>query len=76
MKFIKPLSKFSHAGKDYYPGERRAVTPEDAGYFCGLGWAQDDSDGEKLATGELDHTPKTLEVQSVRHRSAATTPGA
>jgi hypothetical protein len=72
MKFIKPLTNFSHGGVRYYEGERRCVTPEDAGYFCGVGWAKDDSEGDQIPTGEADLSEKILDVQSARHRSAAT----
>lgn len=58
MKRIEILQRFKHGGQTFYPGELRFVTPEDAGYFCGLGWAKADG----IVTGELDTTPKSLEV--------------
>lgn len=68
MKVIHVLQLFKHGGQTYYAGEVRHVSPEDAGYFCGLGWAK--SDGHE--TGEPDLTPKTLEVQPGQHGHAAT----
>jgi hypothetical protein len=60
MKKIEVIQRFKHGGQTFHPGEVRLVTPEDAGYFCGLGWAK----AEGIATGEPDTSPKTLEVHN------------
>lgn len=54
----------------YVKGEIRVVSPETAGYFCGLGWARDVT-GE-IKTGAPDTSDKTLNVQSVRHVTKTT----
>jgi hypothetical protein len=71
MKRIEVIQTFSHAGQMFHEGEVRLVTPEDAGYFCGLGWAK----SSDHVTGALDLTPKTLEVQSGAIGHAATDVG-
>ena len=69
-QFIAPLHDFQDAGQQFYAGERRSVTAEQAGYYCGVGWAKDASDGS-LPTGSPDLSEKTLEVQSGKHTTAA-----
>ena len=71
MTKIEVLQKFKHAGQVFYPGESRFVTPEDAGFFCGLGWARADG----LVTGQPDTAPKTLEVHNSTLGQAATDVG-
>lgn len=56
----------------YFKGEIRHVSPETAGYFCGLGWARDVT-GE-ISTGEPDRTEKTLSVDAGKHGHAAQNP--
>lgn len=73
MKRIEMLTDVRDAGLQYFKGEIRIVTPEKAGYFCGLGWARDLA-GD-VQTGTPDTSEKTLEVQSVRHVIAASTVG-
>jgi len=68
MKRIEVLTNFKDEGQ-FYKGEVRVVTPEKAGYYCGLGWAKDVSDGDQVATGTPDLSPKKLEVESARHAS-------
>ena len=63
MKFIDISSDFKHDGLPYYSGERRKVSDDLAGYFCGNGWAA--TDGESISP--LDLTPKTLSVKGQRH---------
>lgn len=58
MKRIEVLQTFKHGGQTFHAGEIRMVSPEDAGYFCGLGWAK----AEGLATGVADTSEKTLDV--------------
>ncbi len=58
MKRIEIVQTFKHGGQIFHAGEVRMVTPEDCGYFCGLGWAK----AEDVATGTPDTSPKTLEV--------------
>lgn len=60
MKRIEVLQTFKHGGQIFHAGEVRLVTPEDAGYFCGLGWAK----AEGLATGTVDTSEKTLNVHN------------
>ena len=60
MKKIEVLTRFKHAGQTFYAGELRFVTPEEAGYFCGLGWAKADG----IRSGTPDTSPKTLEVHN------------
>lgn len=71
MTRIEVIQTFKHGGQTFHAGEVRLVSPEDAGYFCGLGWAK--SDG--LATGSPDTSPKTLEVQNGKHGHGAENPG-
>jgi hypothetical protein len=73
MKRIEILTDVKDAGERYYKGEQRMVTPEKAGYFCGLGWARDVS-GE-IETGAPDTSEKQLDVHSVRHVIASTKVG-
>lgn len=68
MKKVTVLIDFSDDGQRFYKGEVRVVTPEKAGYYCGVGWA---SDGESTTAADL--FSKTLQVQSAKHRSAAST---
>jgi hypothetical protein len=71
MKRIEILQTFKHGGQTFHAGEVRLVSPEDAGYFCGLGWAK----AEGIATGTPDTSEKTLEVQNVTFGHAAQSPG-
>lgn len=71
MKRIEILTDVKDDG-GYFKGEIRMVTPEKAGYLCGLGWARDVS-GE-IATGIADTTPKTLEVQDLKVGHSAESP--
>lgn len=69
MKWIEVIQNFRHNGEQFHKGERRYVSAEDAGYFCGLGWAT----SEGLTTGEPDTSPKTLEMKSAQHRTKGET---
>lgn len=71
MKLIEMLTDVKHDGS-YYKGEVRAVTPELAGYFVGLGWAR--YPGEPVA--EADTAPVTLEIQNGKHGHGAANVGA
>jgi len=73
MKRIEMLTDVKDVGQRYYKGELRMVTPEKAGYFCGLGWARD-IEGE-LPTGSPDTSEKTLGVQNGGHATAAPNAG-
>lgn len=73
MKTIDILADIRHEGAQYFKGERRVVTPELAGYFCGNSWAKDVT-GE-IATGEPDISPKTLEVQNGQISPTSTNAG-
>lgn len=66
MKRIEMLTDVRDDG-GYIKGEIRIVTPEKAGYFCGLGWARDLSN--EIATGKQDLSDKKLDVQSVQNAS-------
>jgi hypothetical protein len=72
MKRIEILTDVKDDG-GYYKGEIRHVTPEKAGYLCGVGWARDLS-GE-LPTGTPDLTDKTLSVQNATHLNKPTKAG-
>ena len=72
MKRIEILTDVKDDG-GYYKGEIRMVTPEKAGYLCGVGWARDLS-GE-LPTGTPDLTEKTLAVQNAKHQHKPTKAG-
>lgn len=74
MKRIEVLTNFKHGSASYWQGEVRHVSPEDAGYFCGLGWAKDL--GGEIPTGILDTTEKTLDVHGSKHAAKAATVGA
>lgn len=71
MTRIEVIQTFKHGGQTYHAGEVRLVSPEDAGYFCGLGWAK----AEGLAAGTPDTSPKTLEVHSSSIGQKASNPG-
>lgn len=73
MKRIEMLTDVKDPSGLFRKGEIRVVEPEQAGYFCGLGWAKDL--GGELATGTPDTSPKTLEVQNGKHASKVSTPG-
>ena len=62
MKRIEMLTAVKDPDGLFLKGEIRLVTPERAGYFCGLGWAKDL--GGELATGTPDTSPVTLEVHN------------
>jgi hypothetical protein len=72
MKRIEILTDVKDDG-GYYKGEVRMVTPEKAGYLCGVGWARDVS-GE-IPTLQPDLTEKTLSVQSAQHLTKPTKVG-
>lgn len=74
MNRIEMLTDVKDPSGLYRKGEIRVVEPEQAGYFCGLGWARDL--GGQLATADADTSPKTLEVQDGKHASNVSTPGA
>lgn len=74
MKRIHILNEFTHGGRRYYAGDQLTVSPEDAGYFCGVGWATDLS-GE-LPVVKPTKTDKELKVQDGKHGVKATSPGA
>lgn len=57
----------------YHKGEIRLVTPEKAGYLCGLGWAR--ALEEDIPTGTPDTAPKELKVQGAVHTTTKTKPG-
>lgn len=69
MKRIEILHNFSHHGARYWQGEIRYVTPEDAGYFCGVGWACDTT--AEIPTGTPDLSDKTLDIQNGSHATTA-----
>lgn len=71
MNRIEVLQTFRHNGQTFYAGEIRVVTAEEAGYFCGLGWAK--AGGH--ATGTPDTSPKTLDVHKSNIGQAATNLG-
>jgi len=62
MKRIEMLTTVKEPDGTFLKGEIRLVTPERAGYFCGLGWAKDL--GGELATATPDTSPVTLDVQN------------
>lgn len=62
MVRIEIVQRFKHGGQTFYAGEVRQVSREDAGYFCGLGWAK----AEGVATGEPDTSPKVLDVHNAK----------
>jgi hypothetical protein len=57
----------------YLKGEVRMVSPETAGYLCGLGWARA-LDG-KLQTGKPDLSPKRLTLADGTHSHKPSNPG-
>lgn len=65
MKMIEVVAPFKHDSAQYFLGERRMVSDEDAAYFCKHGWAT----CEGLVTGTPDVSPKTLDVQDGKHRN-------
>jgi len=71
MKRIEVLQTFKHDGQTFHASEVRLVSPEDADYFCGLGWAK----AEGLSTGPPDTSEKTLEVQNSALGQSATNLG-
>jgi hypothetical protein len=71
MKRIEVIQTFKHDSQTFHAGEIRVVTPEAAGYFCGLGWAKADG----LTTGAADTSEKTLDVQKSYIGQSASTLG-
>lgn len=63
MQKIEVVKLFKHDGQTYYPGEVRMVSPQDAGYFCGVGWAK----SAEHETGASEPSDVTLEVQNATH---------
>lgn len=62
MKRIEMLTDVKDPDGLFLKGEIRLVSPERAGYFCGLGWAKDVA-GE-IPTTAPDTSPVTLEVHN------------
>ncbi len=58
MNRIEITQTFKHGGQTFHAGEIRFVSPEDAGYFCGLGWAK----AGDVPTAAPNAAPVTLEV--------------
>jgi hypothetical protein len=65
MKKIQVIQTFKDDGQTFIKDEQRFVTPEKAGYYCGLGWAKDIAGEIPLA--EPDTSPKTLDVHDGGH---------
>lgn len=63
--WIDVLHSFKHDGNQFHAGEFRKVSDEDGVIFCKAGWARDISGN--TATGSLDTSPQTLDVQDGWH---------
>jgi hypothetical protein len=57
----------------YFKGEIRVVSPEKAGYLCGLGWAR--ALDNSFPTGTPDTAPKKLNVADGKHAIKPSPPG-
>lgn len=67
--WIEVLTSFTSKGREFIANERRFVSANDGARWCGLGWARDLT-GE-VPTGEVDTSPKRLEIEGARHASTA-----
>lgn len=72
MKAILVLEDFVAGGRNYYAHERRLVSEQDAGLFCGNGWARDLSDPLAQHTAPARSSPPeeiTLDVHKAASRT-------
>lgn len=71
---IEILATFKDGASTFHIGDQITVSQADGERFCSYGWARDMA-GD-VATGTPDTTPKTLDVQSIKHGHAGKHVGA